>query len=242
MLWYPKMRESDMYTPLKQWLEGQGYHVAAEVRDCDVVAQLPHSDETPVILELKVRMSLDLIAQGVRRQEISPSVYLVVPLQGSRARLRNARSVVPLLRRLELGLIFVRFLRTGSRIEVRLHPEPAPRRSRPAQRRAILREIDGRYAELNRAGQTTREENFSAYRQRAIRVAALMRESSRETLSPADLRALGAPDSVQQILSKNYYGWFERVSRGTYRLNEAGYSALARYAAILPTIIDAPPS
>jgi len=232
------MRESDLYTPLKRWLEGQGYQVSAEVRGCDMVAQLPHSDDDPVILELKVRMSLDLITQGVRRQEISPSVYLVVPLHGSQARLRNSRSVITLLRSLELGLIFVRFLRSGSRVEVRIHPEPAPRRSRPARRRAILREIDGRYAELNRAGQTSQEENFSAYRQRAIRVAALMRYSAQHTLSPADLRALGAPDSVQEILSKNYYGWFDRVSRGSYRLNQAGRSALARYAAILPAIIE----
>ncbi|HKK47813.1 MAG TPA: hypothetical protein VJ932_01870, partial [Alkalispirochaeta sp.] len=86
------MRESDLYTPLKRWLEGQGYQVSAEVRGCDMVAQLPHSDDDPVILELKVRMSLDLITQGVRRQEISPSVYLVVPLHGSQARLRNSRS------------------------------------------------------------------------------------------------------------------------------------------------------
>jgi hypothetical protein len=232
------MRESDLYEPLKNWLEGQGYRVSAEVGDCDLVARHPNTTEDPVILELKLRLSLDLIAQGVRRQEISPSVYLVVPLAGSRGRLRNARSVLPVLRKLELGLIFVRFLRHGSRIEVRLHPGEAPRRSRPSRRRAILREIDGRYAELNRAGQTSGEERFSAYRQRAIRVAVLLKNSQSELVSPAELRSYGAPDTVQQILSKNYYGWFDRISRGAYRLSDAGHQALERYASILPDIID----
>lgn len=236
------MRESDMHAPLKHWLEGQGYAVSAEVRDCDLVARDPHSDDAPLILELKLRMSLDLIAQGVRRQEISPSVYLVVPLQGSRDRLRNSRAVLPVIRKLELGLIYVRFLRTGTRVEVHLHPGPAPRQGRPARRRAILREIDGRYAELNRAGQTTHEERFSAYRQRAIRVAALLRESDRESVSPAELRARGAPDTVQQILSKNYYGWFDRISRGAYRLNAAGQRALERYGSILNEIVRDSPS
>ncbi|MEX2445341.1 MAG: DUF2161 family putative PD-(D/E)XK-type phosphodiesterase [Alkalispirochaeta sp.] len=236
------MRESDLYVPLKHWLEGQGYRVSAEVRDCDLVARALAADEDPVILELKTRMSLDLIAQGVRRQEISPSVYLAIPLAGSRGRLRNARTVVPVLRRLELGLIFVRFLRTGTRIEVHLHPTPAHRTARPSRRRAILQEIDGRYAELNRAGQTSREERFSAYRQRTIRVAALMRDSDRDALTPSQLRVLGAPDTVQQILSRNHYGWFDRVSRGVYRLNGAGRRALERYAAILPEINDNTPS
>ncbi|MFW5693589.1 MAG: DUF2161 family putative PD-(D/E)XK-type phosphodiesterase [Alkalispirochaeta sp.] len=238
----PKMRETDMHTPLMHWLEGQGYRVSAEVRDCDLVARHPHQEADPVIFELKVRMSLDLIAQGVRRQEVSPTVYLVVPLHGSRGRLRNARSIIPVLRRLELGLIFVRFLKTGSRVEVHMHPEAAPRRSRPSRRRAILREIDGRYAELNRAGQTRREEQFSAYRQRAIRVAALLRDSGRDVCSPRELRDVGAPESVQQILSRNHYGWFDRVGRGSYRLNEAGRRALERYTDILPHIIDADPS
>lgn len=236
------MRESDLYEPLRNWLHGQGYQVSAEVGNCDLVARGPTSDENPLILELKLRMSLDLIAQGVRRQEISPSVYLVIPLQGSRDHLRNSRSVLRVLRKLELGLIYVRFLRTGTRVEVHIHPAPTPHRGRPARRRAILREIDGRYAELNRAGQTSREERFSAYRQRAIRVAALLRDSETEPVSPAQLRDRGAPDTVQQILSKNHYGWFDRVSRGQYRLNEAGNQALQRYAAILPRIIGDDPS
>jgi len=233
------MRETELHAPLTTWLRGQGYHVSAEVQHCDLVATRPDGAGDPVILELKTRMTLDLIAQGVRRQEISPSVYLAVPVSGSRGRIRNGRNVLAVLRRLELGLLLVRFLRTGTRVEVVLHPAEGTRRRRPRRRAAILREIDGRYAELNRAGQTSREERFSAYRQRAIRVAAILRDAP-DTMTPAAIRAAGGPADTQPILSRNLYGWFDRESRGRYRLSDVGRAALERYVDVLPRIVDVP--
>lgn len=35
------------------------------------------------------------------------------------------------------------------------------------------------------------------------------------------------------MLQHNYYGWFERVSRGRYRLTPFGEAALDEYAAVL---------
>jgi hypothetical protein len=231
------MRETELHAPIAAWLAGQGSHVSAEVLHCDMVATSAGGEE-PIILEFKTRMTLDLVAQGVRRQEITPSVYLVVPLQGSTGRLRNARNLLALLRRLELGLIIVRFLRSGTRVEVVLHPREAPRRTRPKRRAAILREIDGRYAEMNRGGQTSREVHFSAYRQRAIRIAALLRDEAPHPLSPAELRRRGAPADCGRILSRNVYGWFERERRGMYRLAPAGVAALGRYAPLPEATTD----
>lgn len=233
------MRETDLHEPIARWLQGQGYHVSAEVHHCDLVATHPNRREDPIIVELKTRMSLDLVTQGVARQEISPSVYLAVHLAGSRGRLRNGRRVLTLLRRLGLGLLVVRSLRSGTRVEVVLHPGTTGPRHRPQRRATILREIDGRFAELNRAGQASTDERFSAYRQRAIRVAAILRDTADGQpagIAPAAVRAAGGPADAQQILSRNHYGWFDRVTRGRYTLNDAGRAALDRYAAILPQI------
>lgn len=231
------MRESDLFEPLRVWLQGQGYHVSAEVHYCDVVATRP-GDEHPVILELKTRLSLDLILQGSERQELSPSVYLVVPLNGSRARIRNRARILRLLGRLELGLIAVRFLRYGSRVEVLRHPVPVGSRQRHRRRAAIIREVDGRYAELNRAGQTSRQHQFSAYRQRAIVVAGLLETCGPEGSSPAELRALGAPEDVQRVLSANHYGWFDRIARGRYVLASAGRAALEGYGELGEQVME----
>lgn len=191
-----------------------------------------------MILELKTRLSLDLILQGSERQALSPSVYLVVPLAGSRARLRNRARVLRLLGRLELGLITVRVLRSGTRVEVLRHPVPTQRRSRPRRRAAIIREVDGRYAELNRAGQTSDRHHFSAYRQRAVVAAQLLAGAGPRGASPADLRRQGAPADVQRILSANHYGWFERIARGRYRLAAAGQQALEGYGELREQIIS----
>ena len=48
----PRIRESDLYPPLKRFLEAQGYAVKGEVNDCDAVAV--RGGEEPVVVELKV--------------------------------------------------------------------------------------------------------------------------------------------------------------------------------------------
>ena len=60
-------RETDLYPPVKAYLEGQGYAVKGEVQGCDVVAL--RGAEPPVIVELKQRFSLDLVLQAARAFE-----------------------------------------------------------------------------------------------------------------------------------------------------------------------------
>jgi len=48
--------ESDLYAPIKRFLEAQGYAVKGEIGPCDVMAV--RGDEAPVIVELKDRLSL----------------------------------------------------------------------------------------------------------------------------------------------------------------------------------------
>ncbi|MDA3949651.1 MAG: DUF2161 family putative PD-(D/E)XK-type phosphodiesterase [Spirochaeta sp.] len=223
------MKEEELFDPIRTWLTGQGYVVSAEVRDCDLVATRPDDPETLTIIEMKTRMSLDLVNQGVRRKEISDSVYLAVPLSGAAGRLRNARRTLATLRRLELGLLYVRVLRTGTRVEPVLHPrEFAPRR-RPRNRIAILREVDHRYAELDRGGITGNTLRYTAYRQRALRTAVILRDET--ALRPRDIRRRGGPEECGRILAANHYGWFDRVSRGWYTLSPEGHAALEIHAA-----------
>lgn len=220
------MVETDLHIPVQTWLEGQGYRVSAEVHHCDLVARPAHSEdpEDIIIVELKTRMSLELVVQAARRKEMTDAVYVAVPVQGSRGTIRNARGVHTLLRRLEVGLLLVRFLRSGTRVEVVLHPRPfTPRRAR-RRRARIIREIDNRYAELNRAGEPGSVPRMGAWRQRCIHVARILHETGEA--SPRELRLRGAPPETQQLLARDTYGWFERVSRGVYRLTPEGAHAL----------------
>ena len=69
-------KETDLYQPIKDFLEDAGYEVKSEITGCDVVACKP--DVPMVIVELKTRFSLDLILQGLERQALAEDVYLAV--------------------------------------------------------------------------------------------------------------------------------------------------------------------
>ena len=60
-----EMKESDLYLPLKRFLESQHYEVKGEVNDCDVLAV--RGDEVPVVVELKLTLNLDVVLQAVGR-------------------------------------------------------------------------------------------------------------------------------------------------------------------------------
>src|SRR5207247_10293779 len=78
----PPRRESDLYPAVKAFLEGQGYDVKGEIRDCDIVAA--RGDEPPVIVELKLAFNLALVLQGVDRLALTDRVYLAVARPPSR--------------------------------------------------------------------------------------------------------------------------------------------------------------
>jgi len=225
------MRETDLFPPLKKWLEGQGYSVHGEVQNCDIAAR---KGEELVIVEMKKNFTLALLTQAVSRKEITDSVYVAVPVPPGKKIPPNFRRVKELLRRLEVGCILVDFMKTKTRVRIELHPLPVSPRSRPGKKRAILREIDGRYAEFNRGGEPSRTEKITAYKQEALRTALLL--SRHGSSSPRRLRTLGASDRVQLILSRNVYGWFERIERGVYRLHGAGEKALDHYREVISQI------
>ena len=90
------MRESTLYLPVKTFLEVQGYEVKGEVNGCDLVAI--RGEEPPVIVELKTTFSLNLVFQGIARQDLSDTVYLAVPPFAERT--VRARDALSLCRRL----------------------------------------------------------------------------------------------------------------------------------------------
>jgi hypothetical protein len=224
--------ESDLYEPIKAFLEGQGYVVKGEVRGCDLVAL--RGSEPPVIVELKRSLTLGLLIQGVNRLAMTDRVYVAVPRPspGSRSGAspyhRDARK---LCRRLGLGLITVDWDRHAARpVEIVL--DPLPYRPRTSKRRAqlLLGEHERRLGDPNRGGISKRP-IVTAYRQQALQCVLLLERNG--PLEIAALRRLGAPAAAGRILLRNVYGWFERHGRALYGLSPSGRSALALYAEVL---------
>lgn len=217
----PKRRESDLYPPLKAWLEAGGYTVHAEVNGCDVAAR---KGDDLVIVEMKLGINLDLLLQAVRRQEVHASVYAAVPAPATVD--KRWRGLTRLLRRLEIGLLLVHLDSALPRVELAFHPVAQERRRQAAATRALLTEMAGRSLDLNSGG-SLRTPLMTAYRERALAVAV-----SLERLGPSPskaLRAAGAPEKCYDILYANHYGWFERLDKGIYGLTEVGRNALREH-------------
>jgi hypothetical protein len=222
--------ESDLYAPVKAFLVGQGYVVKGEVRGCDVVGV--RAAEPPVVVELKRSFGLSLVLQGIDRLALTDHVYLAVG-----AWPRRMRDVKKLCRRLGLGLLIVAPYRSTRRVEVVLDPVPyAPRKNR-RRTRLLLREHTRRVGDPNRGGASTRVPMVTAYRQEALRCAALLAAQGAMTI--AALRAADDVPNAGKILQKDYYGWFERVERATYALTAEGKRGLARF---VPAPTPAPPA
>ncbi|WP_192499008.1 DUF2161 domain-containing phosphodiesterase [Skermanella pratensis] len=225
----PITSEVDLYDPVKAFLEAQGYDVKGEVRSCDLVAV--RAGEPPVLVELKLRFSLSLVLQGVDRLALSDRVYLAVPRPaGRRATGPNANdgNVRKLCRMLGLGLLTVDpTARAGRQVDLVIEPAPYRPRVNAKRARLLLREHGRRLGDPNRGG-SSKVKIVTAYRQEALRCAALLKANG--PMAVAALRRDGDAPGAAGILQRNVYGWFERVSRGTYRLTEEGLRGLEQFA------------
>ncbi|MBT3273345.1 MAG: hypothetical protein HN368_09335 [Spirochaetales bacterium] len=219
----PSLKESDLYYPIREYLLSQGYKVNAEVKNCDITAT---RNKELIIIELKTHFNATLLIQAADRQRVADAVYVALPHPADFGKHRNWKGMCNLLKRLGIGLILVHFLKSGPRVEVSFHPGAPPVRKQYKKRGVILREIRDRSGEYNIGG-ITRTKLITAYREAAIVIACHLDTSGK--LSPAELRAKGTGKRTQSILSKNYYGWFERVDRGIYELHPEGKKALLEY-------------
>ena len=218
------MLETDLYEPVRDYLKAQGYRVRAEVRDCDVVAT---KGDDLIVVELKLRGTLDLLVQATERQRVSDSVYVALPRPKSRVRRgRQHRAFLRLLRRLSLGLIYVSLDSETPQVEVVLHPGPYEPRKAKRKRTAVIQEAAKRSGDYNQGG-SSKTKLVTAYRENAIYIACCLAKHG-ET-APKQLREMGAGAKTLSILTKNFYGWFARVERGVYALTGKGRAALKKY-------------
>lgn len=219
-------RETDLYPPIKTYLEDQGYVVKAEVGAADVVAV--RGAEPPVIIELKLGFSLTLFHQCLERLRVCDDVYLAVARQSGKRFAKAIKANTALARRLGLGLITVRL--SDGLVEVHCDPGPyAPRKS--AKRQAtLLREFARRQGDPNAGGQT-RAGLVTAYRQDTLKLAVYLFEVGASR--GADVARETGVARATTMMRDNHYGWFEKVEKGVYGLTPAGAEAVAVSSRVL---------
>jgi hypothetical protein len=208
------MAETDLYLPVKRFLEAQNYTVKAEVKGCDVVAL--RGDEALVVVELKQSLTLALLYQAVDRLGVTDHVYIAIP----RPKRGVASEAMKLCRRIGIGLIIV--TSSGS-VEALCDPVPYAPRINTKKRGVLLKEFNARSGDPN-VGGSTRKPLMTAYRQDAMKCASHLQQHGASRIR--DVKAATRVDRAPGIFRDNVYGWFEKVERGIYQLSKTGLAAL----------------
>lgn len=219
-------RETDLYLPIKTFLEDQGYVVKAEVGAADVVAI--RGAEPPLVVELKLGFSLALFHQGLARLKVADDVYLAVARQPGKRFAKAVKDNVALARRLGLGLITVRL--SDGLIEVHCDPGPYAPRKNPKRQALLLREFARRQGDPNEGGQT-RAGLITAYRQDSLKLAVFLYEAGAS--KGADVARATGVSVATRMMRDNHYGWFEKVDKGVYGLTPNGAEAVSTAGCIL---------
>lgn len=228
----PRISETDLFNPVRDFLVKNGYTVNSEVKNCDITAI---KGQELLVVELKSGFNATLLIQAAKRQRIANAVYIAIPMPKTGIFSRKWKDICYLVHRLELGLLVVSFLKSGPRVEVVLNPEPFDReRSRQLNRKkraGIVAEINNRHGDFNIGG-STRRKLMTVYKENAIQIACYLKKCG--PLSPRQLKELGAGSKTGSIMQKNFYGWFERVTKGLYQITPEGSRSLSEY----PELVD----
>jgi hypothetical protein len=226
-----KRYETDLYKPIQRYLTKLGYEVHGEVHHCDIAAV---KEDELLIVEMKLSLTVDLLIQATKRQRLTDKVYIAIPKPKAKLSSKKWQDILHLVRRLELGLMVVHFLKSGTRMEVIVEPAPFDKKKSmqryKKRREGLLKEIAGRTGDRN-VGGSTKTKLMTAYKENCIHIAYILEGFGPQ--SPKALRKLGTGDKTLSILHKNYYGWFEKVERGIYEISEKGKAALIEYPEVV---------
>ncbi|HEV7291144.1 DUF2161 domain-containing phosphodiesterase [Devosia sp. RR2S18] len=215
------MAETDLYLPLKTFLEGLGYSVKGEVNGCDLLGVKEGDPPVLVVCEMKLSFNLELVLQGVDRATACDEVWLAARLsKAGKGRERDAR-YRNLCRRLGFGLLGVS---AAASVEIIVAPFALTPRRDSKRRSRLLEEHRRRVGDPQKGG-GSRQPIMTAYRQDCIACARAMLTASQ---TPKQLKVL--VPRAPMILRRNVYGWFVRESRGVYGLTNLGRSAVQSYS------------
>ena len=212
-----KITETNLYQPVKEFLNGLGFDAKGEICGCDVVALDKGEPVAVIICELKLSFTLELILQAVDRATACDEIWLAVYSKKTARARENDPRVKKLCRYLGFGLLKVH---ATNLVEIVVKPETWKPRRDGKFRSRIISEYNNRQGDPTQGG-STRKPIMTAYRQQAI-LCAQMIEQGETKLSVLKQTISDAP----KILQRNVYGWFDRAARGHYVLTVLGKAAI----------------
>lgn len=216
--------EKDLFAPIKQYFESLGYVCDGEVLDIDLYME---KDGESIAVELKQTLDFKSVQQAALRQKVTDTVF--IGIFKPKKYTKEFMNKVYILKRLGIGLIVV-----SKRLHnVEIFSDPivselsAFQKKNKSKRKRLTNEFNKRKAKNNTGG-VHATKLITSYREEALLVMDAMMELGGEAKTK-DIRELSKVAKTTQILYNNYYGWFENVSKGVYKVTETGYDALEEF-------------
>ena len=213
------MLETELFQPVREFLENQGYQVKGEIGAIDCFAM---KKEESIAVELKTSITLKLIYQAIERQKIADFVYIAIPKSAMKSHQSQTKSFLLLLRRLSIGLLVI----SSQGVEVLLEAKDydlSLSKSRNKQAKYKLQsEFKNRKNNENIGGMKGKKLTF--YKEQALEILQIV--YNHPGISLKEIKVLSNNPKVASILQKNYYGWFQRIERGSYAISDKGLLAI----------------
>ena len=222
-----KIKEADLFEPVQEFFQELGYSVKGEVGNCDIMAI---RGEEILVVELKKGITIGLLAQAVDRQRIGDLVYMAVPKPKKFKIDREFKRILHLVRRLELGLLFVSFTGKKPKVEVIVEAQSFDRgksKVLSSKKRGKLKAEHENRKNSSNIGGVNKTKILTAYRERAIEAALYLSEHGVSKV--AVIKKAIQYDKIGALLNANHYGWFFKEAKGYYRLSESGERGLKDY-------------
>ncbi len=229
--------EKDLFGPIKEFFEAQGYTCDGEVRDIDLYMEKAGES---IAVELKVTLDFKAVQQAALRQKVADEVYIGI-FRPKNMNSSAFKDKLYLLKRLGIGLIIV--ASSTRNVTVINDPVETPLsafRSRSTRkRRAVEKEFSKRKTKLN-VGGVHGTKLITGYREDAL----VVLDSLCALGGESDTRSIRKRSGIAKtanILRDNYYGWFVKTGKGMYRISDEGYNALEEFESVMKVLMKNTP-
>lgn len=213
-------KECDLYPPVYSYFNSLGYDVKAEVKACDLMAV---KDNETIIAELKTSFCLKLIYQAIERQSIADFVYVVIPRPKKGAKSKEWKSMLKLMKRLDIGIITVAMDSEIKTVDVVFAPAGQSKTKNTKKKAQVHHEFSTRNMNTNTGG-INKTKILTAYREKCIHTLCLIQKCG--FITPVRLKEYLGDPYADRILRNNYYGWFDKVEKGVYGMSSEGEKIL----------------
>lgn len=227
------LKESDLFEPLKSYFEENGYKGDGEVGSIDLYLE---KDGYTTAVELKKTLDFKSVQQAALDQKTCDFVYIGI-FRPRDLYSGSGRDKLYILKRLGIGLICVS--PKSGLIEVVCEPFVSEisnfQKYHKDKTESLKNEFRNRRIKSNTGG-VNKTRLITAYKEESLLVLFYMVKLG-GTAKSGEICKLTDNKNATRILYNNFNGWFDKLGKGLYSVNQNGLQALEEYGDVISKLV-----